>query len=86
MLPYHERAAPLNAAAALRQLVITRSSDHDLFGSSFDEPISLSGLHPTTGLDLIADAARVYRRIRACLTTTQAARIPRWCSRIPHGR
>jgi hypothetical protein len=87
MLPCREHAAPLTAAATLRQLVIIESPDRDaiaslgfscnLFGSSFDEPISLSGLYPIAGLDHIADADRGHPRLRACLTTTPATRISR---------
>jgi hypothetical protein len=98
MLPYREHAAPAltatAAAATIRQPVITDFPDRDAiaslefscdpFGPSFDEPVSLSGIHPTAGLDLLPDAARGHLRLRACLTATPAARILRWRSRIRH--
>ena len=92
MLQYREHAAPLAATAAMLHPFITGFPDRDAitslefscdpFGPSFDEPISLSGPHPTAGLDLIADAARGHPRLRTCLTSSPAARIPCWRSRI----
>jgi hypothetical protein len=94
MLPYREQAAPLTAATAMLKPVITGFPDRDAiaslefscepFGPSFDEPVSLSGLHATAGLDLVDDNARGHPYPRACLTSTPAAHIPRWRSRIRH--
>jgi hypothetical protein len=55
-----------------------------LFGPSFDEPIVLNDHHPTAGLELVADTARGHPRLRICLSSTPAARIPLWRSRVRH--
>jgi hypothetical protein len=69
------------AAATIRQPLITGFPHRDAiaslefscdpFGPSFDEPILLTGLHPTTGLELVDDTTRaipvsvtVYRRLQ----------------------
>jgi hypothetical protein len=93
-LPYREHAIPLAAAATIRQPAITGFRDRDAiaplefscypFGPSFDEPILLNDLHPTAGLELVADTARGHPRLRNCLSSTPAARIPLWRSRIRH--
>jgi hypothetical protein len=93
-LPYREHATPFAASATIGQPDITGFPDRDAiaslefscdpFGPSFDEPILLQGLHPTAGLELVADTARGHPRLRNCLSSTPAARIPLWRSRIRH--
>jgi hypothetical protein len=94
MLLYREHAAPMTAADAMLQPVLTGFPDRDAiaslefscdpFGPSFDEPVSLSGLHPTAGLDLVDDNARGHPYLRACLPSTPAEKLLRWRSRIRH--
>jgi hypothetical protein len=93
-LSYREHATPFAASATIGQPAITSFPNRDAiaslefscdpFGPSFDEPILLQGLHPTAGLELVADTARGHPRLRNCLSSTPAARIPLWRSRIRH--
>jgi hypothetical protein len=86
LLPYREHATLFAASATIGQLAITGFPDRDdiasleyscdPFGPSFDDPILLQGLHPTAGLELVADTARSHPRLRTCLSSTPAARIP----------
>jgi hypothetical protein len=85
-LSYREHATPFAASATIGQPAITSFPNRDAiaslefscdpFGPSFDEPILLQGLHPTAGLELVADTARGHPRLRNCLSSTPAARIP----------
>jgi hypothetical protein len=73
-LPYREHA--LTASATIGQPAITGFPDReatasfefscDPFGPSLDEPILLQGLHPTAGLELVAETARGHSRLRNC--------------------
>ena len=54
------------------------------FGSSVDITILLKGDHPTLGLDLVHDDDNNRITLASCISSTPAARIPRWRSTLRH--
>jgi hypothetical protein len=97
-LPLHEfTPAPVAVAASLaatsrplrdsdvhRNDGITVTFSTDPFGPSFPEKITVSGIHPTLGLDNRHDVDRQRCQMVAMTPGTPSHRLPQWKSRLRH--
>ena len=64
--------------------VMSIEFSNDPFGPSFIEPVPLTGIHETAGIETRFDASRQRLQITHLLAGNPISRIPRWRSRLKH--